>query len=198
MELSDINHLGGDNMPGLVQEVWFAQLSDIDTTQFPTTTETDPLSATGSLADLATITGNVVMKEGKDFHKIYVSQNRGSLSHEVQGGSDSKNMLATLEFFHPGTKAAVLGFYRWAMNNNLVFIVIEKDGTKRLFGTPGDPAKISGGSTPNGPEPSGEKGNIFTFQCVNPGPVPIFTGKVDLQGSGYNSGDPDDFQTIYN
>ena len=70
--------------------------------QFPKTVVTDPLTTTGTLEDLATITGNIVMKELKKFHKTYLTQNCGSLSHEVQGGSDSKNMLATLEFFHPG------------------------------------------------------------------------------------------------
>ena len=76
----------------------------------------------------------------------------------------------------------------------MIFIVIEKDGIKRLFGTLGNPAKVSGGSTPNAPEPSGEKGNIFTFKCVNPGPVSIWTGDVDLTGTGFESGDPDDLQ----
>ena len=198
MELQDIVHNGGHNTPGMKQKIWFAQVSDIDETQFPTTVVTDPLSVTGNFADLATVVENIVMKEGKRFYSMYVSMDRGSLNHEVQGGSDSKNMLGTLEFFHPGSKAEILGFWDWVANNNMVFIIQEKDGTKRLFGSPDDPAKLTGGSTPNGPEASGEKGNIFTFNVNRSGPTPIFTGNVDLQGSGYESGDPDDFQTLYN
>lgn len=198
MDLQDIQHLGGDNMPGLNQKIYYAQISDIDVSVFPETIVTDPLSASGSFSDLGTIEDNIVMKEGKSFHEIYCSQDRGSLNHEWQGGSDSKNCLATLEFFHPGQKAELIGFSRWAANNNLIFIVKDKNGKQRLFGTPGSPAKLAGGSSPNGPEASGENGNIFQFTTNFYSQTPIFTGKVDLQGTGYESGDPDDFQTIYN
>lgn len=195
MELQDIIHQGGDNVPGIGQYIWYIDINDVETLPRPDTD--DPLSESGKIADLATIKKNIVLKENKKFNQLYVTLETGTLRSETQGAMDCKNSLNVLEFFHPGTKAEALGFKRLAQNKSLIFLVPELDGQWRLFGNKNYPAKLDAGNGENGPETSGRKGTLFTFRSVDSVDSPVFEGKIDLTGAGYESGSENDFQTIF-
>jgi len=131
--LADIGWENGkNNTPGIVQEVAFIPLADILT--LPTVTQADPTS-TGTFTDLVKITGDIVLKTGKQLLSIYLTDESGQMSDELQGELDGKSFKNNLEFLHPGDGDEIRGFTAWAKNSNLVFIVKTKEGKNYLFGS---------------------------------------------------------------
>lgn len=179
VDTQDLTHLSGsDNTPGIQQQVFYAVLEDID--MLPLPAQDDSASPTGTFADLVTITADIIMKAGKQFHSIYVTLEEGDLKHEGQGETDSMSYKNTLEFSHPGSKAEVLGFAQWVKNNNIVFLVPEVDGQVRLLGSRAYPAKLSAAPGGTGKKSTDGKKTTFTFHSSRKGPAPIFKGHVQL------------------
>ncbi len=196
MDIQALLHLdGSDNTSGIGQYIFVAKIEDIAVLPVPVL---DDSTGTGTFADLVTITQNIVMLAGKSFHKIYVTLEAGELKSETQGELDGISFLNQLEFFHPGSQAEVLGFAQWAKNSSLVFLVPEVDGAIRLLGHRAYPAKMVSSPFTTGKASADRKGGTFTFKSSRKGPAPIFTGRVDLIGSGiYDTGGAMDFQDIY-
>lgn len=183
MDTQDLTHLAGsDNTPGIQQTIYYALLEDIQL--LPPPDVDDSAAVTGTFADLVTITADIVMKPGKQFHSMYVTLEEGELKHEGQGETDSMSYKNTLDFAHPGSKPEILGFAQWVKNNNIVWLVPEVDGQVRLLGNRAYPAKLA--SAPGGTDKksAGAKKTTFTFHSSRKGPAPIFKGKVSISASG--------------
>lgn len=186
---------GNDNTAGIGQNIYVAKFSDIETLPDPILNDS---TGSGSFADLVTISSNIVMKAAKSFWKIYVTLEKGSLNHESQGEMDGMSFLNKLKFFHPGSKAEVLGFAQWCKNSSLIFIVPELDGAKRILGHNLYPAKMISAPGGTGEKTADLKGTTFEFQSARKGPAPIFTGRVQVSGVGSGAdADSDGFQEIF-
>lgn len=182
MDTQDLTHLAGsDNTPGIQQTIYYAPLEDI--ASLPVPDKDDSASATGTFADLVTITSDIVMKAGKQFHSMYVTLEDGDLKHEGQGEMDSMSFKNSLEFAHPGSKPEILGFAQWVKNNNIVFLVPEVDGQVRLLGSRAYPAKLQSAPGGTGKKSADGKKTTFTFHSSRKGPAPIFKGKVAITDS---------------
>ena len=187
--LTDLSHDDAeDNTAGLAQNIYYGKISDVMTFPAPVV---DDSAGNGNLADLVTISSNIVMKSGKVMQKIYITLEEAELNGKLQGEIDGKSYMNGITFLHPGSKAAVLGFAQWSKNADLFFIVQEADGQRRILGHPAYPAKASDGDLTTGKKSADRKGNTFTFQSARKGPCPIFTGKIQLTGSGVGSGTVD-------
>jgi hypothetical protein len=133
----DKNLPNGDNMGGISQLIYYGLYADVET--FPT----QPVSPT-TLAEAATLTGDLVMKSGKRLWEMYLTDDTGEYKMELVGEVDGHSYVNHLSLFHPGLQDKILGFMRAAKNENLVFIVVDSDGQKYVMGDALRPAVLAG------------------------------------------------------
>lgn len=185
---------GSNNTPGLaLQQVMYAEVEDI--ASMPCGCD-NPTPA--GFAQSATIIDNIVMKNGKQFSRLYFTEETAEVMDEVIGETDGKAVKNTLKFFHPGESAQILGFTGYAKNRKgFVFLVKDRDCNVRVFGNTCNPAKLV--TAPGGTKAKAgdRKGREFTFEYTDSIPAPYFNGHVDLTGTGYASGSSTDFQTLF-
>ncbi|MDJ1500468.1 hypothetical protein [Xanthocytophaga agilis] len=193
-DLTDLLHVDGDdNTSGVGQYIYVAKEKEILVLPLPD--QDDSSAATGSLADLVTITRDIEMLPGKDFKRIYVTLETGELKHDAQGELDGMSFLNQLDFFMPGSRAEVLGFAQWAKNSSLIFLIPELDGQIRMLGHRAYPAKMIPASGTTGKASADRKGSNFSFKSVRKGPAPIFAGRVKT-GSGSGASDYQDLVLV--
>lgn len=176
IEFTDINKNlpDGQNMGGLIQEVYFGFHSDVLT--WPTKPQ-NPIT----LEESATLTGELVMKAGKRLFSLYITDDTGEFTIEPVGEIDGKSFVEHLSFFHPGLQKKIAGFINAAKNENLVFIVKDSDGQTYLMGDSLRPAVFAGAPDGfgTGKETAARKGISmeFTYKTAN---LYIYTGTVPL------------------
>ena len=176
MEFTDINkNLPlGENMGGIKQVVYFAYHDDVET--FPT----KPV-APATMEESAVLTGDIVMKTGKNMFAMYITDDTGEFVIESVGQVDGKSFVEHLSFFHPGLQKSILAFINAAKNANLVFIVTDSDSQQYLMGDELRPAIYQGAPDGAGTakETAGRKGISmeFTYKTSN---AFIYEGSIPL------------------
>ena len=195
MEIEDILFdQGGNNTPGLgQQEILYVPVEDIASMTCGCN-EGSPTNFDG----VGTMEDNIVLKPGKQFARLYFTDETGELSDDVVGETDGKAIKNMLKFFHPGESAKILGFVSYAKNRKgFVFLAKDKDCKLRVFGNTCTPAKLV--TAPGGTKMKNgdRKGRDFSFEYTSGEVAPYFAGKVDLTGSGYASGSATDFQVLF-
>lgn len=173
---------GQDNIGGIETKVYWAPLADV--CQLP---EPKDLDAASSFSDLVTISTDITFKSGKGWHEMYITPDTGSVNDESVGEVDGKSFKNKFVGFHPGTRAEMLGWARWANNTNLVFLVPEADGQVRLLGSKQFPAKVEVMNPSTGEATEARKGTQMEFSCPRVSPAPIYSGAIDLADSGSGS-----------
>lgn len=176
MEFTDINKNlpNGENMGGLIQEVYFGYHKDVATwPAIPTT----PLT----LEAAATLTGELAMKAGKRLFRLYITDDTGEFKIEPAGESDGKSFVEHLTLFHPGLQKSVLGFMNAAKNENLVFVVKDSGGQCYLMGDALRPAVYAGSPDGfgTGKTTAALKGLSMEFTYKTPN-VYVYTGSIPL------------------
>ena len=174
MDLSDITYTSGqDNTGGLTQEFWFAKASDIAT--WPTV-KTKALATT--VEELMNYSGNFTMNSGKKFFTGYLTWGTGELKWSAQGPVDSKSFKHSFEFSRPGCNANSLALLDLVKNDNLVFIVLDKDGNKRVLGSEFLSAKLERAEGTTGKSGEDSKADVMTFVSELQGPPRFYVGTV--------------------
>lgn len=133
------------NMPG-VQRLMFIPRQDVEAINALT-------AVTPTAYEDAVIIGNdqmqvqaVTVNAGKYFGEIYCADEMGSLEYEPQGQLGSRSLKATLEVFHPGLKARLLGYMSIALNVEFVLLVGLSNGDWHLLGDLRRGARLDEGS----------------------------------------------------
>jgi hypothetical protein len=179
MEFEEILKVdGADNMGGVSRLAYFALLSDIATLpSYP--------ASPSNLAEHVTISDAIVMKSGKQFFAIEIEPKTGEVKNElIEGSGNGQN--SSFEFMIPGNTPTALGFAKVAPTSNMVAIVVDNDGQRRLFGIK-NPARITTNSGTTDKEDGNNKGQTFTLTSYQNGPAPVYTGLID-NDSGSGSG----------
>jgi hypothetical protein len=162
----DKNLPGGANMGGIPQAVYFGYHKDVDT--WPT--EPDLATAT-DIEDVAALAGDIAMKPGTNFFKLYLTDDTGEFEVESVGEKDGKSWVLHLRLFHPGLQKKILGFINVAKNENLVFVVPDNNGNQFLMGDALRPATFEGSpdGSGTGMETAARPGVSmeFTYKCKN-------------------------------
>lgn len=126
------------------------------------------------------IAGPIVFKSGRYAIQIEATQSTIKTGEEVTGEDDAEGINQSVEFSHPGDSVAIREFlYNWIGKNCIV--VIEKcgDGTKKLFGSPCAPLKL----TYKGEVDKAKNGQAITFKSAQVGPaIANFTGTLTYDG----------------
>jgi len=176
IEFTDINKNlpDGQNMGGLIQEVYFGFHADV------LTWPTKPV-APASLEENAVLTGELAMKPGKRLFRLYITDDTGEFLIEPVGEIDGKSFVEHLTLFSPGLQKTLLGFMNAAKNENLVFIVKDSDGQTYIMGDNLRPAVYAGAPDGfgTGKETAARKGVSmeFTYKTAN---VYVYTGTIPL------------------
>ncbi len=176
MEFTNINKnlVNGENMGGLKQLIFFGLWDDVET--FPTRPTTP-----ATTEENAVLTGELVMKTGKNLFSMYITDDTGEFSIEQVGETDGKSFVEKLSLFHPGLQKSILGFMNSTKNENLVLIATDSDGQQYLMGDAMRPAVFSG--SPDGAgtakETAGRKGVSmeFSYKTSN---VYVYEGAIPL------------------
>ena len=145
MELTSIdkNLDNGSNMGGIAQYIYIAFHSDV------LTWPAEP-AAPLTIEDLGTLTGDIIMKAGKRFFEMYLTDDTGEFKIESVGETDGKSFVMHLSLFHPGLQKKILGFMNATKNENLAIVVVDNEGQHFLMGSQLRPAIFNGSPDANG------------------------------------------------
>lgn len=177
---------GQDNMGGLVDDLYYVPIDDIDLT-VPLTLE----------ADGVTIDDDIVLKATKKWFRIYHTRGTGKLDDSLVGERDGKSFENMVEFKFPGDTAALVKFKRQVANTPLAVICKDAQGNYRLLGvtlqkdpaTAADavtikfPAYIEQASGTTGAKGSDAKGHTFQIKAEAVCPPLFYTGEIDVSAA---------------
>jgi len=183
IDFEDIEGTAGeDNSAGVQQNIYLIDHRDVVThPKFP---KIDTAAGTTqTLADLVTVPDDILLKNGRKAFRLQCTLEAGAGTSESQGELDGMSYKNALKFLIPGNKANADGFARYAKNGSFYLLYFELDGSPRLLGHPGYPAKMVSAPGTTGEKSADRKGRTFTFQSVWSGPAPIFAGDVMIDSA---------------
>lgn len=161
-------------LPGIRQYVYGIAKRDIVT--WPTLPGASDADVT--LEELGTYVGNFVLASDKKWLRIDLVYNKGNLECETQGDRPSRTFLNKLTLSYPGTTAQAAGFCRMAIDDDMVFLVPQRDGQYRVLGseefeTDVKPKMSTGEGT------STQGGTDIEIEATDIAPAPYYTGKIE-------------------
>lgn len=171
-------------LPGLRPHIFYIPKSDIVT--FPSAPNVVPEG--GSMAALATISENFVLKADATWKKIDIVASASNVNSESQGEAPSKTFNNTGAFRYPGNNAEAAAFCRQANADDLVYLWPQRDGQYRLLGnsmfeTNTTPAQESGSAETDA---SGTTINVAVTDIM---PSPFYTGKIETEDGDISGAD---------
>jgi len=153
--------------------------------------------ATGTFApgdDGVTVSSNITMTTGKGLMKIGVTLDSIKITQSTEGETDNKGVKQKIEFSRPGNQdAAFESFLENNVNEDLFAIVDYFNGTKKLFGYPGNPLSLTSESNDDNEKDT----NTVTLEsvlrgrraCFYTGTLPtVANAPSESSGSGSGSG----------
>lgn len=183
IDFEDIEGTAGeDNSSGIQQNIYLIDFRDVE--KHPKFPKIDTSSVTPqTLAELVTVLEDILLKNGRKAFRLQCTLEKGAGTSDSQGEIDGMSFKNGLKLLIPGNKANADGFARYAKNGSFYLLYFELDGSPRLLGNPGYPAKMVSAPGTTGEKTSDLKGRTFTFQSVWSGPAPIFEGDVMIAGA---------------
>ena len=138
-------------------------------------------------AKLATYEGDFTLASDKKWQRIDLTLNKGNVEWETQGEQPSCTFLNKLTASYPGTSAEVAAFCGLAVNDDIVYLVQQRDGQFRvlgneMFNTVSKPK----GSTGEGTSTNG--GTDIEIEATDIYPAPFYPGKIETADDGDLSG----------
>lgn len=103
------------------------------------------------------VTGNIIMKQGKSMHQVYMTRSKTSAPYESDGEEDSMNIKQSFEGQHPGNKKEIREFVQNWLGKNVGIIHETCDGSKDMVGTLCAPLQL---------KPSGQDNNDGLFHML--------------------------------
>ena len=113
------------NMGGTSQVAFFARVDDIASFS----------AAAANAANPYVLTVPFIMKPGKKFHTLYITQDTGELDFGSNGEQDGKSFKPVLKAFYPGLSDDALQFTNDGKNDKFVLIVELPDGKMIQLGS---------------------------------------------------------------
>lgn len=130
------------------------------------------------LAKLGTYTGDFTLVAEKKWLKIDLAMNKGNIECETQGDRPSRTFLNKLTAAYPGTSAQATGFCRLAIDDDMVFLVPQRDGQYRVLGNEMFETDVKPAlSTGEGIDTVG--GTNIEINVTDICPAPFYTGKIE-------------------
>ena len=161
-------------IPGIKNKSYYIAKRDI--VKWPTLP--DP-SATGTtLKTAAVYAGDFTLAADKKWKCIDLALNKGNLEWETQGEHPSCTVLNKVTLSYPGTTAEAAAFCGMAMNDDLVYLVQQRDGQYRVLGNDMfNTVTKPKGSTGEGASTNG--GTDLEIEVTDLYPAPFYGGKIE-------------------
>lgn len=126
----DINFCSGQkSMPGVRSHIYGISRRDI--LGYPAIDH----SKAKELAKIAVYEGNFALAADKFWHKLAIVPNDGEIKTENQGAYGSKTFKNTVTVNLPGTEEEVTGYISEVNNDEMLYLVPQRNGKYRLLGS---------------------------------------------------------------
>jgi hypothetical protein len=149
---------GEDNDAGIELEVYVAKMADVVAWPEPN------LTTAANIKDLVTVTADVTFATGKKFHRVGCTLEKGGVVSKGIGPYKAKSTESELTIYYPHSKEEYLGFIRKIQNSDLGFVIPERTGKKRMFGTKTSPAYLLDWEEKTGEKPGDDRGWMVKFK----------------------------------
>jgi len=177
---------GEDNMAGLVDDLYFVPIDDIDFTTPPTLD-----------VDGVTIANDITLLATKKWFRIYHTRGTGKLDDNVVGERDGKSFENMVEFKFPGDTKELVAFKRQVLNTPLAVVCKDTQGNYRILGvslikdpatgtdvtTLQFPAYIEQASGTTGAKGSDARGHTFQIKSEAVCPPLFYEGTIDVSAT---------------
>lgn len=119
---------GKKSLPGIRAYAYCIKKSNI--VKWPTKADSDA----ADLAGIATLVGNFTLAADKKWNKLELIPDQNEVNSEPVGTYGSKMFTVTGTLVIPGTEEEATGFAAEANNDDLVYLIPERNGKFRLVG----------------------------------------------------------------
>ncbi len=165
---------GEPSTPGIRQAVYYVPKRAITT--YPTLAASAE-SATG-IAPLVEYNGNFVLAADEKFLRLDLIPEKGMVDSEPQGEDYFRTYLNKITLTHPKNDVAATAFARQALNDDLLYVVQQRDGKWRILGNEMFSTKTSP-KLSTGEGATSAKGLTIEIEVTDVCPAPFYVGTLD-------------------
>lgn len=131
------------------------------------------------MAALAVLAGQFTLAEGEYFQFLDLKDEASNVTGETVGEEGSKLINNVANAVAAGSKAAIAGFARQVINDDLVFVYQEREGAFRVIGNEMFTTKVNFTSD-TGTAATDAKTSTFAINCYDECPAPFYEGTLPL------------------
>lgn len=171
-------------LPGIRRRTFYQKKSNI--VKWP---KLPALDAEGTdMKKIATYEGDFNLASDKKWLALDVLTAKSDVTCETQGEKPSVTSVNKTNLLHSGTDEAVTGFCRMAMNDDLVFLVQQRNGKFRVIGNEAFETSVKPSQT-TGQGDTGEAGTTLEVSVTDECPAPFYTGKIETEDGDISGAD---------
>jgi len=169
MALSNIAPDQGANPPGILYNVYIADIADIDTIP--------PINAT-----TLEISGDITMVASATFALVATVREDSELLSTMQGPTDSLHFLHEANIRVKGMTPAVLAGLNALVGRRVVALITQPDGTVNIIGNKTSFAEVTTMPTASGKAGSTDrKGTLLNIKAIGfTHQIPYYTGEMPI------------------
>ena len=170
---------GKKNLAGIRRRLYYIDKTSI--VQFP---QLKPIGGEGvtKMEDLAQLQGDFVLKEGKFFQFIDLKDEASNVTYETVGENGSKIFLNKANAIVVGQPDEVKGFSRQALNDDIVYVYQNRNGSFCVLGNDVFQCHTSP-SGDTGTEITGASTSTFAIEVYDECPIPTYKGVLELSAN---------------
>lgn len=161
---------GQKKLPGIRDYVYATSKRDI--LAYPTVTD-----APKSLTEAVQATGDFTLAADKYFYKVGIVKDNGKIEVENQGTDGAKTFSNKATFAIPGTEEEATGFIDQMNNDEMIFLVPQRNGKFRIIGSEDFSPELSL-KQDTGATATDANTTTIEATATDLHPAPFYTGKI--------------------
>lgn len=164
---------GKSSLPGIRPNVFGISLRDVVSVPRP------KREGAENLKDIAVIKDNIVVAQDKGWHKIGLVPDDGNVKSDSQGSYGSKTFAVTATVNIPGTEEEATAYAAEVNNDQMIFLVQQRNGKFRLIGSDAFPAQVAPAQD-TGSGPTDANQTTLAITATDEVPAPFYQGEIVL------------------
>ena len=185
---SDIDFCQGKkSLPGIRNHVFGISKRDIVT--WPKIDRSTKVS----LAEVPVYKGDFVLAADKQWHRLALIPNQGQLQVESQGTYGSKTFKVTATMNMPGTEEEASGYIAEANNDEMVYLVPQRNGKYRVVGSEAFTPELTLAQD-SGQAATDTNQTTITAEATDEYPAPFYVGTIETANGDINGSEEDDLE----
>lgn len=161
---------GQKKLPGIRDHVLATSKRDI--LGYPVVTDTPK-----SLTEAVQATGDFTLAADKYFYKVGIVKDNGKIEVENQGTDGAKTFSNKVTFAIPGTEEEATGFIDQMNNDEMIFLVPQRNGKYRIIGSEDFSPELSL-KQDTGATATDANTTTVEATATDLHPAPFYTGKI--------------------